>query len=77
MKQEKKENMIAKQRSAIIIKRNKKINKVNIIILAVGLMLTFTNYGEIGNQVIWLGVIIFVYTFGSNFIARSGMRKSK
>ena len=75
MNQEKKDTMVAKQRSVAIIKRNKKINKVNIAILAIGLLLTFTDYGEIGNQVIWLGVIIFVYTLGSNFIARAGMRK--
>ena len=69
--------MVAKQKYLAIVKRNKKINKVNIVILAVGLLLTFTNYGEVGNQIIWLGVIIFVYTFGSNFIARAGIRKSK
>ena len=75
MKQEKKENMVAKQRYLAIVGRNKKINKANIAILAIGLLLTFTSYGEVGNQVIWLGIIIFVYTLGSNFIARSGMRK--
>ncbi len=77
MKQEKKDNMVAKQKYSVIVNRNKKINKVNIVILAVGLLLTFTNYNVIGNQVIWLGVIIFVYTFGSNIIARAGMRKLK
>ncbi len=69
--------MVAKQKYSVIVNRNKKINKVNIVILAVGLLLTFTNYNVIGNQVIWLGVIIFVYTFGSNIIARAGMRKLK
>lgn len=77
LKQEKKDNMVAKQKYSVIVNRNKKINKVNIVILAVGLLLTFTNYNVIGNQVIWLGVIIFVYTFGSNIIARAGMRKLK
>jgi len=77
LKQEKKDNMVAKQRSLVIVKRNKKINKVNIVILAVGLLLTFTDYDMIGNQIIWLGIIIFVYTFGSNFIARARTRKSK
>ncbi len=75
MKQEIKDNLAAKQRYLAIVRRNKKINKVNIVILAVGLLLTFTDYNEIGNQIIWLGVIIFVYTFGSNFIARAGLRK--
>ena len=77
LKQEIKDNMVAKQKYLAIVRRNKKINKVNIVILAVGLLLTFTNYNVIGNQVIWLGVIIFVYTFGSNIIARTGIRKVK
>lgn len=77
MKQEKKDNMVAMQKYLAIVKRNKKINKVNIVILAVGLLLTFIDYKDIGNQIIWLGIIIFVYTFGSNIIARSGMRKVK
>ena len=77
LKQEKKDNMVAKQKYLVIVKRNKKINKVNIVILAVGLLLTFIDYKDIGNQIIWLGIIIFVYTFGSNFIARTGMRKLK
>ena len=67
--------MVAKQRYLAIVGRNKKINKANIAILAIGLLLTFTSYGEVGNQVIWLGIIIFVYTLGANFIARAGMRK--
>ena len=67
--------MVAKQKYLAIVGRNKKINKVNIVILAVGLLLSFIDYDVIGNQVIWLGVMIFVYTFGSNFIARAGMRK--
>ena len=77
LNQEKKDNMVAKQKYLAIVKRNKQINKVNIVILAVGLLLTFTNYNVIGNQIIWLGVIIFVYTFGSNIIARAVMRKVK
>ena len=77
LKQEKKDNMAAKQRYLAIVRRNKKINKVNIVILAVGLLLTFTAYDVIGNQITWIGIIIFVYTFGSNFIARTGMRKLK
>ena len=77
MDQEEKENQAAKYRYAVVVNRNKKINKVNIVILAIGLLLTFTGYKDIGEQVIWLGMIIFVYALGSNLIARSEMRKSK
>lgn len=77
LKQDKKENLAAKQKYTVIVRRNKQINKVNIFILAVGLLLTFIGYKEIGGQVIFLGVMIFVYTLGSNFIARAGMRNRK
>ncbi|HJH31259.1 MAG TPA: hypothetical protein C5S50_03520 [Methanosarcinaceae archaeon] len=77
LKPEKKENLAAKQKYTVIVRRNKQINKVNIVILAVGLLLTFSNYEDIGGQIILLGVIILSYTLGSNFIARAGMRKRK
>lgn len=77
MNVDKKEDMFEKQKYMAIIKRNKWINKLNIAVLAVGLLLTFTNYNDVGGQVIWLGIIIFAYTFASNFIARSSMQKLK
>ncbi len=77
MNQEKKENLAAKHRYAVILKRNKQINKVNIVILGIGLLLTLTDYKYIGEQVIWLGMIIFAYAFGSNVIARISLRKLK
>ena len=77
MKQEKKDNMVARQRAAAILRRNKKISNANIVILAVGLILSFTDYEVIGRQIIWLGIITFVYTLVSNFIARAGARQKK
>jgi hypothetical protein len=75
LKTEKKENMFAKQKYIAIIKRNRRMNKINIFILAAGLLLPLVGYKEIGDQVLWLGIIIFVYTMGSNLIARTQMRK--
>ncbi|MBW6470737.1 MAG: hypothetical protein K0A90_05885 [Methanosarcinaceae archaeon] len=75
MKQDKKDNMVAKQKAAVILRRNKKISNANIVILAIGLILTFTDYEVIGRQIVWLGIITFVYTLVSNFIARSGARQ--
>lgn len=75
LKTEKKENMLTKQKYIAIIKRNKQINKVNIFVLAAGLLLPLVGYKEIGDQVLWLGIIIFVYTMGSNLIARTQIRK--
>jgi len=75
LKQDKKDNMVAKQKAAVILRRNKKISNANIVILAIGLILTFTDYEVIGRQIVWLGIITFVYTLVSNFIARSGARQ--
>jgi hypothetical protein len=75
LKTEKKENMLAKQKYIAIVKRNKQINKVNIFVLAAGLLLPLVGYKEIGDQILWLGIIIFIYTMGSNLIARTQMRK--
>lgn len=75
MKTEKKENMFAKQKYIAIIKRNRQINKINIFVLAAGLLLSLVGYKEIGDQILWLGIIIFIYTMGSNLIARTQMRK--
>ncbi len=67
--------MLAKQKYIAIVKRNKQINKVNIFVLAAGLLLPLVGYKEIGDQILWLGIIIFIYTMGSNLIARTQMRK--
>ena len=75
LKQEKKDNMVAKQRAAAILRRNKKISNANIVILAVGLILTFTSYEVIGRNIVWLGVMTFVYTVVSNYIAKAGARQ--
>ena len=66
--------MVAKQRAVAILKRNKKINNVNIVILGVGLILSFTDHEVIGQNIILLGVLTFVYTVVSNYLARARVR---
>jgi len=75
LKTEKKENLVTKQKYLAIIRRNKQMNKVNIFILGAGLLLPLIGYKEIGNQILWLGIIIFIYTLVSNLIAKTGIRK--
>jgi hypothetical protein len=75
LKTEKKENILARQKYIAIMERNRRINKVNIFILTAGLLLTLVGYREIGDQILWLGIIIFVYLMVSNLIARTQMRK--
>ena len=70
MKAEKKEQMIRKQKSRTINARNKKVNKVNLVILGAGLLLVLLGQNVAGNLLIWIGVGIFVYVQLSAIIAR-------
>lgn len=75
MKPEKKEQMVKKQKGAEIIRRNKKINLVNIGVLSIGLILMLLDYRSVAEHFIWLGFIIFLYTAGTTFMARRESKK--
>jgi hypothetical protein len=75
LKPEKKEQMVKKQKSSEIIRRNKKINLINIAVISIGLILMLLDYRNIAEHFIWLGFIIFLYTAGTTFIARREARK--
>ena len=84
MKSDKKENIAAKQRYMEVRKRNLKLSRINVGIIGVALLLKVLgdNLGnptleEVAFHIIWLGIIIFVYTIGSNIIAKMEMNKAK
>jgi len=62
LKADKKEQMIQKQKSRVVIAKNKKVNKINMIILGTGLLLSLLGQNVAGSILIWIGVGIFVYT---------------
>lgn len=70
MKAEKKEKMIQRQKSRVVIAKNKKVNKINLVILGAGLLLMLLGQTVAGNILIWIGVGIFVYTLLSNLASR-------
>lgn len=70
LKLDKKERIIRKQKSRAILVRNKKINKINIFVLGVGLLLLLFGQNMVGNILIWVGVGTFVYTQLSGSMAR-------
>ena len=70
LKAEKKEQMIQKQKSRVIIAKNKKVNKINMVILGAGLLLMLLGQTVAGNILIWIGVGIFVYTLLSSISSR-------
>jgi hypothetical protein len=59
-----------RQRNIAILKRNRSLLKVTIVILAAGLSLSYLDKTNIGEPLVWLGVIIFVYSFFTGMIAR-------
>lgn len=77
MKAEKKEYNIAKQEYLEITKRNRKIAKIDMLILGFGLLLKYFGRADIGEHFMWLGFIILVYVFGSNMMAKSSLRKAE
>ncbi|WP_406657039.1 hypothetical protein V7O62_00410 [Methanolobus sp. ZRKC2] len=77
MSKEKMEAIREQQKHLAVLHRNKKLLKINVIILSVGLALSFIGRESIGEPVLWLGIIIFVYTFITNYNARSALKKLK
>jgi hypothetical protein len=74
MKADKKENMIERQKYIAILVRNRKLTKINLIILGSGLLLTLARFEEIGSMIVWVGIIIFVFTLFSNLVAKRMLR---
>ncbi|AFV22762.1 hypothetical protein Mpsy_0551 [Methanolobus psychrophilus R15] len=75
MKTEKKEYLVHKQIYEQTVKRNKKIGMANLLIFGIGLALKYLGMPEIGSHFIWLGIVILVYTFGSNMLAKREIQK--
>ncbi|MBC2698979.1 MAG: hypothetical protein HF976_14610 [ANME-2 cluster archaeon] len=74
MKADKKENMIERQKYIAILTRNRKLTKINLIILGSGLLLTLAHFEEIGSMIVWVGIVIFVFTLFSNLTAKRILR---
>jgi hypothetical protein len=74
MKADKKENMIERQKYIAILVRNRKLTKINLIILGSGLLLTLARFEEVGSLIVWVGIVIFVFTLFSNLAAKRMLR---
>ncbi len=74
MKADKKENMIERQKYIAILTRNRKLTKINLIILGSGLLLTLGGFEEVGSMIVWVGIVIFIFTLFSNLAAKRMLR---
>lgn len=77
MKGYKKDQLHAKQRYIAILKTNKQLTRINVIILSIGLALSYLGKNAIGAPLLWTGIIVFIYTMSSNLIARRSLKKLK
>ncbi|MCK4938010.1 MAG: hypothetical protein KAR85_05355 [Methanosarcinales archaeon] len=75
MNPEKKENLNERQKYIAILKRNRQLTKVNLIILGSGLLLTLGGIEEIGRIIVWMGIAIFLFTLFSNITTKMMLRK--
>ena len=74
VKAEKKENLTERQKYIAILTRNRQLTKINLIILGSGLLLTLAGFEEIGSLIVWVGIVIFVFTLFSNITAKKMLR---
>lgn len=74
MKADKKENLTERQKYIAILVRNRQLTKINLIILGSGLLLTLARFEEVGSMIVWVGIVIFVFTLFSNLAAKRMLR---
>ena len=76
MKAEKKEILEKEIAYKQVLEKNKKMNKINLGILAFGLLLTVLGI-EIGRYILWAGIFVFFVIAISNIIASKSRRRLK
>ncbi|MBC7085933.1 MAG: hypothetical protein H5T43_06175 [Methanomethylovorans sp.] len=77
MKGHKKDQLQAKQRYIAILKTNRQLTRINVIILSLGLATSYLGKESIAIPLLWIGIIIFIYTMSSNLMARRALKKLK
>lgn len=77
MKAEKKENMVKMRAYKKVVGQNKKVNKINLVILAAGLILTVLGMKEMGNYLLWTGMFVFFVTALLGIFASGPLRRQK
>lgn len=77
MNAEKKENLEKKRAYKKVVDQNKKINKINLVVLAVGLLLTVLGMEKAGSYLIWVGIFVLFITSISSILASGSLRKQR
>jgi len=77
LKAEKKDNMVKMRAYKKVINQNKRINKINFVILAAGLLLVVLGVQKVGNYLLWVGMFVFFITALSGIFASGSLRKQR
>ncbi|WP_340818557.1 hypothetical protein [Methanolobus sp. WCC4] len=74
MNKNKKQIVYEREKHVSVLRRNRQLHKVNILILSIGLALSYIGYEGIGEPILWLGIITFAYTTVTSFNARKQLK---
>lgn len=77
MKAEKKENMVKKRAYKKVADKNKRLNKLNLVVLGAGLLLTVIGMETIGYYILLIGLFVFFTTTISGLFASGSLRKQR
>lgn len=76
MEAEKKESLEKERAYKQVMEKNKKMNRINLGVLALGLLLTALGI-EIGRYILWAGIFVLFVTAISKIIASRSIRRLK
>jgi hypothetical protein len=77
LKAEKKENLVKMQAYKKVVTQNKKINKINLVVLAAGLLLTILGMEKVGSYLLWIGLFVLFVTTISGILASGSLRRQR
>jgi hypothetical protein len=77
LKAEKKENLVKMQAYKKVKGQNKKVNKINFVILGAGLLLIVLGMDKAGNYLLWVGMFVFFITAISGILASGSLRRHR
>jgi hypothetical protein len=77
LKAEKKENLVKMQAYKKVVDQNKKINKINLVVLSAGLVLTILGRETAGSYFLWTGIFVLFITTISGILASGSLRRHR
>ncbi len=75
LKAEKKKNLAKMQAYNKVVSQNKRINKINLVVLAAGLLLTVLGMEKAGSYLLWTGMFVLLITAISGILASGSLRR--